>query len=103
MTRARQAAEALFTVKPVIEPSIASVAPADQSVRKPRVLQAMVPDRRNELGNAAVAAEPRATHAIPRADVARIRIWVKYGMTTREVAQVYRITVDEVERALRGA
>ena len=103
ITRARQAAEALFTEKPPVRvPSVQDTA-ADQSVRKPRVLRAIVPNRRDGPGHAPIAAELTAARAIPGADVARIRTWIKYGMTTREVAQIYRVTVDEVERALRIA
>jgi len=34
---------------------------------------------------------------------ARIRTWVKYGMTVSQVAQVYKVTVEEIERILRKA
>jgi hypothetical protein len=38
---------------------------------------------------------------IPASQFARIRTWVKYGMTVSEVAQVYQVTVEEIERILR--
>jgi hypothetical protein len=40
---------------------------------------------------------------IPASEFARIRIWVKYGMTVSQVAQVYGVAVDQVERVLRKA
>jgi hypothetical protein len=44
ITRARQAAEALFRSKPPVSgPSVPASAPADQSARKPRVLQIISP------------------------------------------------------------
>ena len=45
----------------------------------------------------------RVRRAIPRAQFARIRAWVKYGMTASEVAEVYDAAVGEVERILRQA
>lgn len=36
--------------------------------------------------------------AIPAVHFARIRSWVKYGMTFAQVAEVYRVPVDEVAR-----
>ena len=41
------------------------------------------------------------TPAIPASQVARIRAWVKYGMTVRQVAHVTGIAADEIERILR--
>jgi len=40
---------------------------------------------------------------IPASQFARIRTWVKYGMTVFQVAQVYGVTVEEIERILRKA
>ena len=34
---------------------------------------------------------------------ARIRTLVKYGMTVPQVAQVYRVAVEEIERILQSA
>jgi len=35
---------------------------------------------------------------IPPAYFARIRSWVKYGMTLAQVAEVYKVPVDEIAR-----
>ena len=44
--------------------------------------------------------EPTARE-IPRAEFARIRVWVKYGMTAAQVAQVYGVAVADIKRILR--
>ena len=38
---------------------------------------------------------------IPRSQFARIRTWVKYGMTAAQVAQVYGVAVADIEHILR--
>jgi hypothetical protein len=105
ITRARQAAEALFTSKPsVIGPSLPDSPPADQSARKPRVF-AISPARpvgRNEL-KTPVNSEPQKTCAIAQSQFARIRTLVKYGMTVAQVAEVYGAAVGEIERIVRQA
>ena len=105
ITRARQAAEALFTPRrQVAEPSASDSLPADQSVRKPRVLgiSSLAPVRLDEV-KAPVAPEPETTPEIPRSKFARIRSLIKYGMTVSEVAKVYGVAVDDIERILRRA
>ena len=103
---ARQAAEALFASKaPISEPPVSKTTTGDQTPRKPRVLPVIlppVPVRRDERREGRSAAESQATHAIPRADIARIQTWLKYGMTTRLVANIFGIAVDEIGRALRN-
>jgi hypothetical protein len=105
ITRARQAAEALFTPKrQVTEQSVANSPAIDHSARKPRVLEisppAPVPPKpvKSQLSPA-----PPAMRAVPRSHFARIRTWVKYGMTVLQVAEVYGVDVGEIERILRRA
>ena len=43
------------------------------------------------------------TPEIPRSQFARVRTWVKYGMTASQAAEVYGVAVGEVERILRKA
>jgi hypothetical protein len=103
ITRARQAAEALFTSKPPInEPSAPDS--ANQSARKPRVLaiSPAVPVRHDEFGTS-VNREPQTKHGIARSQFARIRALIKYGMTVSQVAEVYGAAVGEIERILRKA
>jgi hypothetical protein len=103
-TSARQAAEALFTPKPV-EPSVSDPAPsAERPARKPRVLPILSPAPvRDEEVAAPVDPEPRTTRQIPRSEHARIRTWVEYGLTIPQVAEVYGVAVDVVEGILRRA
>ena len=102
---ARQAAEALFTPKPQrVEPPVRGAAPADEAVRKPRVLaiaaSGSVPH--NEPA-APISAKPPVAPVIPAEQLARIRAWMKYGMTTAQVAEVYGVAAGEIERILRTA
>jgi hypothetical protein len=106
ITRARQAAEALFRSKPpVSEPSVPASAPADQSARKPRVLRIISPavPIRHEAVGVPLATEPQTTREIPRSQFGRIRTLVKYGMTVAQVAKVYGVGAGEIARILRQA
>jgi hypothetical protein len=106
ITRARQAAEALFrSTPPVRGPSVPASAGADQSARKPRVLRIISPavPIRHEALEVPVATEPQTTREIPRSQFVRIRGLVKYGMTVSQVAEVYGVAVGEIERVLRQA
>jgi hypothetical protein len=99
---ARQAAEALFTLKPV-EQSVSDPEPsAEPPARKPRVLAILSPAPvRSEEVAAPVDPEPRTTRQIPRSHHARIRTWVDYGLTIPQVAEVYGVAVGVIERILR--
>ena len=104
ITRARQAAEALFTAKPPGSATLVpDTTPADQSARKPRVLRITSPSlvRHDEAETSVAPALP--AREIPRSQFARIRALAKYGMTIAQVAQVYGVAVGEVERILRQA
>jgi hypothetical protein len=106
ITRARQAAEALFRSKPpVSEPSVPASAPTDQSPRKPRVLQIISPavPIHHKAAGVPVATEPQTTREIRRSQFVRIRTLVKYGMTVAQVAKVYGVAAGEVARILRQA
>jgi hypothetical protein len=46
-------------------------------------------------------AEPPREPVIPAAHVARIRAWLKFGMTAAQVAEMYGIAAGEVERIRR--
>jgi hypothetical protein len=101
---ARQAAEALFTPKrQPAEPSVSDGVPsAERPARKPRVLPILspAPVREKEIA-APVNPEPRTTGQIPRSQHARIRTWVNYGLTIPQVAEVYGVAVDVIDRILR--
>ena len=106
ISRARQAAEALFKPKqqdtwpsgPDPHPSVTS------SERKPRVLTSSPSaPARPAKDEAPADPEPPMPPAVPALHFARIRAWVKYGMTAPQVAQIYGVAVDEIERILRKA
>jgi hypothetical protein len=104
IARARQAADALFTTKRQLnkQPVADSLPSADQSARKPRVLKALSPAPvGHEEGAASVESERRITPEIPKSQFARIRAWVKYGMTAAQVAAIYGVAVDVIEGILR--
>jgi hypothetical protein len=108
ITRARQAAEALFRSKPPVSvsgPSVPASAPADQSARKPRVLQIISPavPVRHEERETPAAPEPQTMRKIPRSQFVRIRTLVKYGMTVAQVAKVSGVDAGEIARILRQA
>ena len=102
ITRAREAAEALFAPKrPIPKLAIKSPSPAEASVRKPRILSISPSPPPDEKAEPAIPPTPPVTPAIPKSEVARIRTWLKYGMTIAQAAAVYGVAVDEVERVLR--
>ena len=98
ITRAHQAAEALFASKPPINEPAAPDS-ANQSVL---AISPTVPVRHDELGTS-VNREPQTKHGIARSQFARIRALIKYGMTVSQVAEVYGAAVGEIERILRKA
>ena len=100
ITSARKVAEALFTSKPSTNsPSVP--APAAER-RKPRVLQIVLPtpDDRSEAPEVPPVASESSARKTRRSEFARIRTWVKYGMTAAQVAQVYEVAVTDIERIL---
>ena len=80
--RARRAAEALFAPKP--RPAIPEPPTTPPPPEPPREAPA-----------------PPAGVSIGAAQAARIRTWVKYGMSVAEVAAVFGVPVAEIERVLR--
>jgi hypothetical protein len=102
--RARQAAEALFPPKrQVAEQLVSASLPADQSARKPRELKTLLTAPVRHDVEAPVSSKQQTTPEIPMSQFARIRAWVKYGMTVTQVAEVYGVAVGAIERILRQA
>jgi hypothetical protein len=95
--RARAAAEALFRPGPQAPPADSRPS-AEPAQRKPRVLNS-APPRPAAPAQGEAAAPP----GIPKSQLARIRVWVEYGMTIPEVAQITGVSVGEIERILRDA
>jgi hypothetical protein len=104
ITRARRAAEALFTSnRQLIKQSLSDPLPlVDQAARKPRVLKALSPAAvGHEESRAPVDSEQRIRPGIPKSQFARIRTWVEYGLTAAQVAAVYGVAVDVIEGILQ--
>lgn len=119
--KAREAAEALFRPKPVL-PADARATPVSgqatagshepQPVRQPRILVAP-PDtaRRSPPPVASVppAKPPRPRIAAPRArkvpasEHQRILTLITYGMTQDQVAALYEVPVDAIQRIVAAA
>jgi hypothetical protein len=102
-TRAREAAEALFAPKRPTPKTLAatSSAPADPPARKPRVLHIAEPSSPPEKAEPEVGAASPVTSVAPGLQAPRIRTLLKYGMTVAQVAAVYGVAVDDIERALQ--
>jgi hypothetical protein len=106
VARARQTAEALFTPKlQVGEPTVSgSLPPGDPPARKPRVLGISPPAAaRLEAVEPSAGAELRIAPEVPASQFARIRSWVKYGMTPAQVAKIYGVSAGDIERVIRDA
>jgi len=92
-TRACQAAEALLAPKPRSAEPPNSKRLVDTVRVSETAATAPVP--------AVVDTEQPGSAAIPAAHSPRIRTWMRYGMTAREVAKVYGVPLSEIERVLR--
>lgn len=83
-TQARQAAEALFAQEPMATDPEVPLSPSAQAERID-----------------AAARRDAGSRKIPTAHAARIRTWVKYGMTISQVAELYGADDAEIKRILR--
>jgi hypothetical protein len=99
ITRAREAAEALFAPKRQISEQTATENPPliGASTRKPRVLRVEPAPIHHERVTAPVRPEPQTRREIPKSHFARIRTWLTYGMTVSQVAELYGVPVEQVE------
>jgi hypothetical protein len=105
LASARKAAEALFSPnRQVTGQSTRGGTAAGESVRKPRVLaiSPAAPGRHEELDAPIGPKQQKMTPKIARSQMARIRTLVRYGMTARQVAELYGVDVDEISRIVRG-
>ena len=108
----RQAAEALFAPKKPRSDATASgsTESAQQNARKPRILSAV---REQSPTLQASNGEPnkpsrqrkirRPRKRVPATHLARLRTWLKYGMTARQAAEMYGVGESEIERILQKA
>jgi hypothetical protein len=117
INRARQLAEDLFkprqqTIRadaPTSAPNAASSA-GHQPRRQPRIfmIPSLVPMNAAKV-EAPTEPKPiqqsavirRETREIPASQLGRVRALTSYGMTREQVAELYGVTVDEIERVTR--
>ena len=102
MTSARSAAEALFTPKPELD--VQPVPDPAQSIKahKPRVLPVLHPTPiRQETVSASAILEAATVPEIPAKKSSHLRTLLKYGMTVSQVAEVYQVPIETIERMLR--
>jgi hypothetical protein len=117
LDRARRNAEDLFKPRPQSAPADAT-ATAENSVpsaehqprREPRIFR-IPPVVPMSAAKGEASAEPkstrrqrtvkRSTGAIPASQFGRVRALASYGMTQAQVADLYGVTVHEIERIIR--
>jgi hypothetical protein len=104
-TNARQAAEALFAPKQVTPEQSFRETPASsyEQVRRPRVLaiSRTLPGSSQVEDKGPISPNQQTPPKILRSQFARIRALRRYGMTAQQVAEVYGVGIDEIERILR--
>jgi hypothetical protein len=115
--RARQAAEQLF--KPTqrtagadlpVSAQNGPVSPEQPPRRQPRIFATPPRVPINAPVQSAVKAAPlarktvirRRARTVPPAQIGRVRALTTYGMTPAQVAELYGVTVGEIERIIRG-
>lgn len=110
--RAREAAEALFKPKPSAPHVPVSSAPEaagtpeppPQQQRKPRIIAIPPPPPRapspppRDTAPARHAAKPSASGKIDEADYGRIRALATHGLTLVQVAELYDVPLQTIER-----
>lgn len=117
INRARQAAEDLFKPARRIAETESPAAPADDAVpaelsgrRQPRIFN--LPPRVFPAVEAEVPAAPKLmrprpaakrSRAVPASQIGRVRTLTRYGMTPAQVAELYDVTVAEIERIIKVA
>jgi hypothetical protein len=100
LVNARQAAEALFMPNRAARMGERGAACVTKTARRPRVLPAS-PTAPNDHEGAGTPTNSKHATEIARSQFARIRTWIRFGMTARQVADLYGVEVGEIERILR--
>jgi hypothetical protein len=115
--RARRNAEDLFKPRPQSAPAADATATAENSVlsaeqprRQPRIFR-IPPVVPMSAAKGEAPAEPKSTRrqrtvkrntgAVPAAQFGRVRALASYGMTQAQVAELYGVGVDEIERIIK--
>jgi hypothetical protein len=113
--RARRAAEDLFKrAQPEVEAEPTGPAPDDrmpeqQPRRQPRIFAVAPRLPPTPKVDPPVTAEPirrrvvakRLTGTVPPSQIGRVRVLATYGMTPQQVAELYGVTTDEINRILK--
>lgn len=99
--QARREAEALFAPKPTVTES--RVASSAELAGVLSAAPASAQRKAIESSESSINPERSPARAIPAIDVARIRTWLKYGMTIAQVAAVYGVDAGEIARRLGRA
>jgi len=112
--RARKNAEELFKPRPQLRP-VDAVVPTESSDlstqsqprRQPRIFR-VLPAPSARAADVEAPAQPKpprgrrtlrgGSRAIPSSQFGRIRALASYGMTQAQVAELYDVSVDEIER-----
>ena len=117
VSRARQAAEDLFKrAQPqadaeVTRPTSNVGLPGEQEPRRqPRIFTAPPRLPTSQKVEPSVAAQPirrktvakHSTRTVPPSQIGRVRTLATYGMTTSQVAELYGVTVGEIDRILKS-
>jgi hypothetical protein len=112
--RARKNAEDLFKPRPQLKPAdrpalteSSDLSTQPQPRRQPRIFR-VAPAPPPKTANVEAPAQPkppqrrraggRESRAIPSSQFGRIRALASYGMTQAQVAELYDVSVDEIER-----
>ena len=114
ISRARQAAEDLFkpaqqTKSREFEPVSAGSSAAPQTRRQPRVLavaprvlpsaEVEAPTKTKPTRHKQVVRRHGGT--IPPSQLGRVRALANYGMTRAQVAELYGVTIEEIDRIIK--
>jgi hypothetical protein len=97
--QSREAAEALF--KPTIDAPRSTDEPSHRKSRILPVSQAVPARAEAETPERQIGSEHEAATKIPASDYGRVRALAKYGMTLRQVAELYAVPLSEVTRIVR--
>jgi hypothetical protein len=117
ISRARQAAEELFTPPQHKSQPAAAASPPNGGLaaehpprREPRIFT--IPPRVPAGAQSEAPPEPkpgrqkpavrRPAAAVPLSQIGRVRALTSYGMTAAQVAELYDVSIGEIERILRA-
>lgn len=114
ISRARRAAEDLFkpvhqTMSPELAPVSNGSSVVPQAPRQPRVLAVaprVLPSAKVEVPTKPTPTRQkqmlrRHSGTIPPSQLGRVRALANYGMTRAQVAELYGVTIEEIDRIIK--